>query len=288
MATKQNKSELGENQNVIAKVDVAEYLNRVTFLAPRWSEMFDLSGKVAVVVGGNKGIGQAIALAFAGAGAHVCVVGRGPDGLMETAEAITSLGRTGNWLALDVTIEDNVIELKKQILEMFGTLDILVNSQGAAHLQEIAKFDTSKWDNVMSVNLRSVFLCCKHLGSIMLEKGAGKIINIASVRGFQGRAKDAAYAPSKAALIQLTRSLAIEWGVQGVNVNAIAPTFTLTPLSEKFFEDKPFREFAISRIPMKRLGKVEDIMGPALFLVSKASDFVNGNTLPVDGGWLSA
>lgn len=269
-------------------VNPADYLERVVAAATRITRLFDLSGKTAVVVGGNKGLGQAIALALAGAGADVCVAARGPAGLEETARAISSLGRQGRWVATDVSVEDNVVELKRRVLEMHGRVDILVNSQGIAHLQEIAVFDTARWDAVMSVNLRSVFLCCKHFGSIMLERGSGKIINISSVRGFQGRAKDAAYAPSKAAVIQLTRSMAIEWGPRGINVNGIAPTFTLTSISEELLADPVNRQFALSRIPMKRLGEVEDVMGPALFLASAASDFVNGHTLPVDGGWLGA
>ncbi|MGO9309831.1 MAG: SDR family NAD(P)-dependent oxidoreductase [Spirochaetia bacterium] len=263
-------------------------MDRIMRAAPGVRGLFDLSGKVALVVGGTRGLGQAMALALGGAGADVCVIGRGPAGLRETAEAVGSLGRKGKAIAADVTVEENVTEALKQVLEELGRVDILVNSQGTVHLDPVEEFDTDTWDQVMAVNLRSVFLCCKHFGGAMLRQGKGKIINISSVRGFQGRAKDPAYAPSKGAVNQLTRSLAIEWGPRGVNVNGIAPAFTLTSISEEFLGSAANRDWVLGRIPMKRLGQLEDIMGPVLFLASAASDFVNGHTLPVDGGWLSA
>jgi 2-deoxy-D-gluconate 3-dehydrogenase len=144
------------------------------------------------------------------------------------------------------------------------------------------------WQRVIDVNLKSVVLCCKHAGRRMLAAGRGKIINISSVRGFQGRAQDLAYAPSKGAVNQLTRSLAIEWGPRGVNVNAIAPVFTLTAINRTLLTDPAKLEWVMSRIPMKRLGNLEDLFGPVVFLASEASNFVNGHVLPVDGGWLGA
>jgi 2-deoxy-D-gluconate 3-dehydrogenase len=140
----------------------------------------------------------------------------------------------------------------------------------------------------MDVNLKSIFLCCKHAGRVMLKEGKGKIINISSVRSFQGRAEDLAYAPSKGAVNQLTRSLAIEWGVKGINVNAIAPVFTLTPMNRAILDDPVKKEWVLSRIPMRRLGELEDLFGPVVFLASEASNFVNGHILIVDGGWIAA
>jgi 2-deoxy-D-gluconate 3-dehydrogenase len=140
----------------------------------------------------------------------------------------------------------------------------------------------------MDVNLKSIFLCCKHAGRIMLKQGKGKIINISSVRSFQGRAEDLAYAPSKGAVNQLTRSLAIEWGAKGVNVNAIAPVFTLTAINRELLQDPEKTAWVLSRIPMKRLGELDDLFGPVVFLASEASNFVNGHILIVDGGWLAA
>jgi len=250
-------------------------------------ERFRLDGKTALVVGGNKGLGQAMALALAAAGADVCVVSRGPDGHRETAEAITKLGRKGLSLAADVTQEGQVEQTVVRMLDVFGKIDILVNSQGTVHLQPIIEFDTEAWQRVMDVNLKSVFLCCKHVGRVMLKQEKGKIINISSVRGFQGRLEDAAYAPSKGGVNQLTRSLAIEWGPRGINVNAIAPVFTLTAISQDFLKDRAKREWVLSRIPMKRVGQLDDLFGPIIFLASEASNFVNGHVLSVDGGWIA-
>jgi 2-deoxy-D-gluconate 3-dehydrogenase len=176
----------------------------------------------------------------------------------------------------------------KYVREQFGRLDILVNSQGAVYLKDTIDFEESEWQKVIDVNLKSVFLSCKHGARLMLEGGGGKIINVSSVRGFQGRAQDLAYAPSKGAVNQLTRSLAIELGVKGINVNGIAPVFTLTAISSPQINDPQKRAWILSRIPLRRLGRLEDLFGPVIFLASSASDFVNGHILPVDGGWLIA
>lgn len=250
--------------------------------------LYSLEGKKAVVVGGNKGLGQAMGLALAVAGADVSVWARGPEGLEETAEAVRRLGRDGQALAVDVRTEKAVAEAVAQTISVFGRIDILVNSQGAVHLQESAEFDMDEWDRVLSVNLRSMVLTCKHVGKTMLANGGGKIINISSVRGFQGRINDLAYAPSKGAVNQLTHSLAIEWGPRGINVNAIAPCFIRTEISAPILDDPERRAWVLSRIPMKRTGELRDMFGPVLFLASNASSFVNGHVLPVDGGWLSA
>jgi 2-deoxy-D-gluconate 3-dehydrogenase len=155
-------------------------------------------------------------------------------------------------------------------------------------LQPAAEFDVEDWQQVMDVNLKSLVLCCKHVGRVMLQQGKGKIINISSVRGFQGRAEDLAYAPSKGAVNQLTHSLAIEWGVKGIQVNGIAPAFTRTALSAPILDDPVKSAWVLSRIPMGRTGELVDFMGPAIFLASDASSFVNGHILLVDGGWMAA
>jgi NAD(P)-dependent dehydrogenase (short-subunit alcohol dehydrogenase family) len=263
-------------------------LDKVIELAPSTLDRFRLDGKVALVVGGTKGLGQAMAVALAAAGADVCIAGRGPAGLVETAEAITGLGRKGTYYAADATDEAQVERMVAYVVETYGHIDILVNSQGVAVLQPIAEFDTEAWQRVIDVNVKSLFLCCKHVGRVMLKQGKGKIINISSVRGFQGRAEDAAYAPSKGAVNQLTHSLAIEWGPRGINVNAIAPAFTRTAMSAPFLDDPVKRDWVLSRIPVKRTGELDDFFGPVVFLASEASSFVNGHVLLVDGGWIAA
>jgi 2-deoxy-D-gluconate 3-dehydrogenase len=172
--------------------------------------------------------------------------------------------------------------------ETYGQIDILVNSQGIVELQPTTELDIDAWQRVIDVNLKSLVLCCKHVGRVMLDQGKGKIINISSVRGFQGRAEDVAYAPSKGAVNQLTHSLAIEWGVKGINVNAIAPVFTRTAMAASFLDDPAKREWVLGRIPMDRVGELDDLFGPVVFLASEASGFVNGHVLPVDGGWLAS
>ena len=254
----------------------------------RSAPLFDLGGKNALVVGGTTGLGQAMALGLARSGADVCVAGIGTQGKDETAAAIIALGRRGAAISVDVTDEARVQDLMREVVDRLGGIDILVNSQGAIHLQEAAEFDIAQWQRVLDVNLKSVVLCCKHAGRYMLAAGSGKIINISSVRAFQGRAQDLAYAPSKGAVNQLTRSLAIEWGPRGINVNAIAPVFTLTAINRALLADPSKLEWVMSRIPMRRLGELEDLFGPVVFLASSASNFVNGHVLAVDGGWLGA
>ena len=256
--------------------------------AKAFPSLFNLSGKKALVVGGNKGLGQAMSLGLAAAGADICVAARGPDGFRETVEGANALGRKAMSVAIDVTNDAKVEDLIKQTTDTLGGLDILVNSQGIGHLQESVDFDMEKWQQVMDINLRSLVLVCKHAGRVMLSKGYGKIINITSVRGFQGRACDLAYAPSKGAVNQLTHSLAIEWGPKGINVNAIAPAFTRTAISASILDDPEKKAWVLSRIPLGRLGEVGDFMGPVVFLASDMSSFINGHVLMVDGGWLIA
>ncbi len=263
-------------------------LDKIMALVPSTLDRFCLDGKVALVVGGNKGLGQAMGLALAAAGADVCVVARGPAGLKETVDAITSLGRRGTSVAADVSDEEQVESMVAEVVETYGRIDILVNSQGIVHLQPTAEFDTKAWERVIDVNLKSLFLCCKHVGRVMLTQGKGKIINISSVRAFQGRVMDPAYAPSKGAVNQLTHSLAIEWGPKGINVNGIAPVFTRTAMAAPALDDPATREWVLSRIPMRRPGELDDLFGPVVFLASESSNFVNGHVLVVDGGWLAA
>jgi NAD(P)-dependent dehydrogenase (short-subunit alcohol dehydrogenase family) len=251
-------------------------------------DRFRLDDKVALVVGGTRGIGAAMALGLANAGADVCVASRGPAGLNEVAEAITELGRQGTCFALDATDEAQVERLVAFMLKTYGRIDVLINCQGAVALQPTVDLDLDPWQRVMDVNVKSLVLTCKHVGRVMLQQGKGSIINISSVRGFQGRAEDIAYAPSKAAVNNLTHSLAIEWGTRGIRVNGIAPAFTRTALAAPFLDDPANREWVLSRIPMKRVGELVDFMGPAIFLASDASSFVSGHILMVDGGWMAA
>ena len=212
---------------------MASDLERLVTSAPSTTlDRFRLDGKVALVVGGNKGLGQAMALALAAAGADVAVAARGPAGLQETADAICGLGRKGMSLSIDATQEDQVQSMvAKYGRDLWSHRLSWSIARGSCTCSRATEFDTETWQRVMDVNIKSLVLCCKHVGRVMLAQGKGKIINISSVRGFQGRIGDLAYAPSKGAVNQLTHSLAIEWGPRGINVNAIAPAFTLTDMS---------------------------------------------------------
>jgi NAD(P)-dependent dehydrogenase (short-subunit alcohol dehydrogenase family) len=263
-------------------------LEQLKSVAPSALDRFRLDGKVALVVGGTRGIGASMALGLADAGADVCVASRGPAGLQEVADAITGMGRTGSCFAVDATDEAQVERLVAFMLKTYGRIDVLINCQGAVALQPTVELDIEAWQHVMDVNVKSLVFTCKHVGRVMLQQGKGSIINVSSVRGFQGRAEDLAYAPSKGAVNQLTHSLAIEWGTQGIRVNGIAPAFTRTALAAPFLDDPLKRDWVLSRIPMKRVGELVDFMGPAIFLASDASSFVNGHVLMVDGGWMAA
>ena len=263
-------------------------LEQLQSVAPGALDRFRLDRKVALVVGGTRGIGAAMALGLANAGADVCVASRGPAGLQEVADAISELGRQGTNFALDATDEAEVERLVAFMLKTYGRIDVLINCQGAVALQPTVDLNIERWQRVMDVNVKSLVFTCKHVGRVMLQQGKGSIINVSSVRGFQGRAQDVAYAPSKGAVNQLTHSLAIEWGTLGIRVNGIAPAFTRTALAAPFLEDPDNREWVLSRIPMKRVGELDDFMGPAIFLASDASSFVNGHVLMVDGGWMAA
>lgn len=249
---------------------------------------FSLEGRVALVTGGSQGLGRGIALALAAAGADVCPVSRTQSAVDAVGEEIRSLGRRSLPMAVDVTDEAQVQQMMPRVVEEFGHLDILVNSAGIVALKPTIEFPLEEWRQIIRVNLEATFLCCKEAAKIMLPQGRGKIINMSSVRGLQGRANDPAYPTSKGGVNLLTRSLAIEWAKQGINVNAIAPTFIRTPLNAFMLDDPATREWVLGRIPMGRVGQVWDLFGLAVFLASSASDFITGQTIYADGGWTAA
>jgi NAD(P)-dependent dehydrogenase (short-subunit alcohol dehydrogenase family) len=271
------------------RINMDDYYEKIITNIKTGKYWFTLSGKTAVVVGGTKGLGLAMALGLAGVGAKVCIASRNitTELRSELTDMFESIQANFMIEVLDATSETDVNSLFNKVEETLGSLDILINSQGSVYLEPSISFSVEHWQEVMDINIKSVFICCKNAAPHMMKLGRGKIINISSVRGFQGRAQDLAYAPSKGAVNQLTRSLAIEWGPLGINVNGLAPVFTKTKISEAFLKDKSKLDWVLGRIPMKRLGELEDIIGPAIFLSSTGSDFVNGHILPVDGGWLA-
>jgi 2-deoxy-D-gluconate 3-dehydrogenase len=249
------------------------------------TQPFRLDGKVALVTGAATGIGAAIATALAGAGADVACHGntRPAD---ETCRAVRDLDRKAVAIAGDLADKSTAAKLVDSTREAFGRLDIVVNNAGLIRRSPAVAFAGSDWDTVIEVNLSSVFRLCQAAGKHMLEGGGGKIVNIASLLSFQGGITVPAYAASKGGVAQLTKALANEWAAFGVNVNAIAPGYIKTANTAALQKDETRNRQILERIPAGRWGEPADIAGAALFLCSRASDYVNGHVLVVDGGWL--
>lgn len=249
------------------------------------SDLFDLTGKVAVVTGGAGGIGRALALGIAECGADVIIASRQLGHLERVAEEIRAKGRKALAVTVDVTQEQSVVDMVTHILEEFPRIDILVNAAGIAIRKPADSFPIDEWQKVMDINARGTFLCCQAVGRVMIKQHSGKIINVSSVRGRYGLPADyAAYCASKGAVDTLTRTLACEWAKYNVLVNAVAPTIVETDLTRPALADPEYAKRMKSRIPIGRWAMPEDIVGPTVFFASKASDFVTGQILYIDGG----
>jgi len=248
--------------------------------------LFDLSGKVALVTGASRGLGAAMALALADAGADVAVHGN-ETSPAATEAAITAKGRRARSFTANLAKRDEVHALVPAVIDAFGRLDILVNNAGTVQRAPAAKHPDEMWDELIAVNLSSVFLLSRAAGAHMIERGeGGKIVNVASLLSFQGGITVPSYAAAKGGVAQLTKAMSNEWAVQRINVNAIAPGYMATDNTSALRAD-PVRNRQISeRIPAGRWGEPEDLAGAVVFLSSRASDYVNGHVLVVDGGWL--
>ncbi len=249
------------------------------------SASFDLTGRVAIVTGGNTGIGQGIALALAGAGADLALVGRSPA--EETAEKAEALGRRAILVPADLSTIAPVGEVVDRTLEEFGRLDILVNNAGIIRRGDAVDFTEDDWDAVIDTNLKTLFFLCQAAGRHMIAQGRGKIINIASMLSFQGGIRVPSYTASKSGVAGLTKLLANEWAAKGVNVNAIAPGYIATNNTATLQADETRNRQIMERIPAGRWGAPSDLGAAAIFLASDASDYVSGHILAVDGGWLA-
>jgi NAD(P)-dependent dehydrogenase (short-subunit alcohol dehydrogenase family) len=249
--------------------------------------MFDLTGKVAVVIGGTSGLGKAIALGLANAGADVIASSRSQPHVEEVASQIEAAGRRTLRVTSDVTDRQSLQTLHDQVLEKFGAIHILVYAAGITSRVDTLDCSEELWNNIMNVNLNGALRSCQIFGKTMLAQGYGRIINIASLSTFVSFHGVAAYCASKAAVGALTRSLAVEWGNQGVCVNAIAPGIFPTELNRSLLESPRGHELLL-RTPMRRFGKVEEVVGATLYLASSESSFTNGEILTIDGGYMAS
>ena len=250
---------------------------------------FDLTGKVAVVTGGNGGIGLGIAMGLAGAGTNIVVAARSVEKTAQALEDIRALGVEAYGITVDVTQEPAIQRMVTDTIDHMGRLDILVNNSGIAVRAQPQDLTAAQWDSVVDVNLRAAFLTSKEVYSHMVNAGGGKVINVGSMYSLFGSDWGAPYAASKAGLIQLTKSLAVAWAKDNIQVNAVLPGWFVTDLTRGIPEADPDRYDNINRrIPTGRWGEPSELGGAAVFLASAASDYVTGATLTVDGGYSSA
>jgi NAD(P)-dependent dehydrogenase (short-subunit alcohol dehydrogenase family) len=249
---------------------------------------FDLTGKCAMVIGGTSGLGEAIALGLAGAGADTVAASRRIAEVNRSAARIEALGRKTLRMEADVRSRASLQKLHDAVLESFGRIDILVNCAGITQLQPTLEFPEERWSEILDVNLNGTLRACQIFGKTMLAKGSGSIVNIASLATFVAFHEVAAYGASKAAVGALTKTLAVEWAKSGVRVNAIAPGIFPTALNEQLVKGTERGKELLQRTPMARFGAANEIAGAAVFLASDAASFVNGEILVVDGGYLAS
>lgn len=249
-------------------------------------DLFNLSKKVAIITGGNRGIGFGIAKALASAGAEVVIANRRIDEGQSAAETISNEGFKASAVSVDVSSIPSIYDMTAKVIKDFGKIDILVNCAGMVIRKPAEEFPEEDWDRLMNVNLKGVFYCCQAVGQEMIKKKRGKIINISSNISARVQVNRTAYATSKAGLNHMTRSLAYEWGKYGINVNVLAPTVTITGMNRNYFtKDHPEElQKYIEQTPMGRVAELDDYAGTAVYLASDASNFVTGEVIFVSGG----
>jgi 2-deoxy-D-gluconate 3-dehydrogenase len=246
---------------------------------------FSLQGKVAVITGGSTGLGKGMALGLAEAGADIVLVDHRPH--EEAKSEIENLGRRCKQIVADLTNETEILQVIPTVVEQMGKVDILVNNAGTTRRSPVVEFTLQDWDAVLSLNLRTVFMLSQAAARDMLLRGYGKIINIASLLSYSGGILVPAYAASKGGVAQLTKAFTNELAGKGINCNAIAPGYMATKITEQIQNDPDRNKSILERIPAERWGSPDDLKGTVVFLASRASDYVNGQIIAVDGGWMA-
>lgn len=248
-------------------------------------DLFDLKGRVALVTGGTRGLGETAAKALAKAGADIAVCGRNPTDLKRVPAEIQAMGQKSAGFVLDVMSKEKVHKGVAEVLDTFGRVDILFNNAGVNYRVPVLEYPEEMWDLVINTNLKGFFLVAQAVVPQMIERGYGKVINMSSIFGKVGLSNQIAYASSKGGVEQMTKVMALEWAKQGVRVNAIGPTYFETDLVKQIRNDPVRFNFINERTPMGRWGYLPELEGTIIFLAAPASDFITGQTIYVDGGW---
>ncbi|GHV51326.1 2-deoxy-D-gluconate 3-dehydrogenase [Deltaproteobacteria bacterium] len=246
---------------------------------------FDLTGKKALVTGAGRGLGRSIAVGLARYGADVMLWSRTQSELEETAELVRAEGREAWIQTVDVSDVAGLGKMAAKAAEVMGRVDILINNAGTNKPQPTADIDEATWDRIMNINLKGAFFCAQAFGKIMIAQGGGKIINVSSQAGKLALFNRAVYCASKGAIDQITRVMAYEWAKHNVTVNAVAPTFVITNMTEEMFKDKAFSDYVFSKLRIPRLARAEEVAAGVIYLASPGADIVTGHILYIDGGW---
>ena len=249
--------------------------------------MINLKNRTAIVTGARRGIGKAIALKLAENGANVVVTDISQEDCQKVVEEIKKLGADGLAIKVDITNEEDIINAVKQAKDKFGKVDILVNNAGIFIQKELDEMETSEIEKILDINLKGTILCTKHILPEMKSQKYGKIVNIASIAGFVGFALSSVYCATKGGLITMTKELALDLGSYKINVNAVAPGVIATDMTKDMIENKQIKSALLSKIPYKRIGQPEDIANVVVFLCSDESEYITGQTIAVDGGWIA-
>lgn len=253
----------------------------------RRENIFDVTDKVVLITGAGSGLGAGYAATFGKYGAVVACAGRNTERLEKTVSAIIEAGGRAKRYQADVTDTDSIRALIAAVTADFGRIDVLVNNAGYENIQPFLEVTPAVYDDIMAVNMRGAFFTAQEAARAMKETGGGKIINIGSLGSFIGLPESSVYCSTKGGIIQLTKTMAVELGAFNIQVNAIAPGYFITPMTQPFYDDPDHRAWIESRIPLHEWGTNDDLAGPVLFLASGASNYVTGVTINVDGGWLA-